>query len=96
MNTHASRVIAVIPLLAIAAGCTPLSVKSPILVKRMQLISAGHTGCLPDDNEISNVTPAFEGHVIWNATCKGKVYLCTEVSSALGGGESFSCAPAVQ
>ena len=33
-------------------------------------VSAGHTGCIPDKNEISNVI-LLAG--TWNVTCRGKV-----------------------
>jgi hypothetical protein len=64
------------------AGCAAM------VEKQLQTVSAGHTGCPPAENEISNIG----GHITWNATCKGKVYLCSGVST----GESFSCAPVAQ
>jgi hypothetical protein len=73
------------------AGCTSLS--SPVAQDQLRWISAGHTGCLPQDNVISN--SAQEGsRGSWNATCKGKTYLCSAVSA--GSASSFSCAPVAQ
>jgi hypothetical protein len=52
-----------------------------VFVKNAQQASAGHTGCVPEENEITNVT-----NMTWNATCKGTVYLCSM------SGKSVSCA----
>jgi hypothetical protein len=97
MIAHTSRVIAIVAAtLAMETGCvTRLAANSPIIVNRLKLVSAGHTGCLPDANEISNVTANLDGSGMWNATCNGKTYLCTAVAS-VGSSESFSCAPAAQ
>lgn len=75
----------------VIGGCASIA-NSPIVVKKLKLVSAGHTGCLPDENEISNVDASPDGSGTWNATCKGKVYLCSAVAS-LGDSESYSCAP---
>jgi hypothetical protein len=64
---------------------------SPMVVKQLKIVSAGHTGCLPDENELSNINASPDGSGTWNATCKGKVYLCSGVQS-VDGSESFSCA----
>jgi len=87
-----SRIIPMLTSFLIAlSGCT---VSSPLVQDRLKLISAGHTGCLPDANEIANVTLRADGSAMWNATCQGKTYLCSAVSS-LGNAESISCALAV-
>jgi hypothetical protein len=70
------------PLLALG-GCVAMA--RPAL----QQISAGYTGCLPADNQISNVDDALIG-ATWNATCKGKVYLCSSAQNA------DHCAPVAQ
>jgi hypothetical protein len=57
--------------------------------------SAGYTGCLPEENKISNVI-GWAGSETWNATCKGKVYLCSAVASVGIYQGSYSCALAVQ
>jgi hypothetical protein len=65
---------------------------SPTVVHQLKIVSAGHTGCLPDENEISNVNASPDGSGTWNATCKDKIYLCSAVAS-VGNSESYSCAP---
>lgn len=75
------------------AGCVVSLANSPIVTSRLQLISAGYTGCKPDDNAIANVVTHIDGTGLWNATCKGKVYLCSATSTT--NSESYSCAPAV-
>ena len=79
-------------ILCLASGCT---VSASLVQDRLKLISAGHTGCLPDENEITNVSTRSDGSGIWNATCKGRTYLCTAVGS-VGNSEAFSCAPVPQ
>lgn len=69
------------------AGC--LSVNSPIVQEHLKTVSAGHTGCLPQDNVISNVNAKLDGSGTWNATCKGRTYLC---SASGGDTEAYSCA----
>ena len=61
-------------------------------MNQLQLVSAGHTGCLPSDNVIANVKMNLGGEGVWNATCNGRIYLCSAVVS-IGGFESYSCAP---
>jgi hypothetical protein len=87
-----------VALLAIAlasiGGC--VSASSPLVQEHLKIVSAGHTGCMPDDNVISNVVMLdLAGNATWNATCKGKVYLCTAAGS-VGNSESYSCAPVAQ
>jgi hypothetical protein len=82
--------------MAIATGCVSLSANSPIVTDRLKLVSAGFTGCLPDANDISNVVSNSDGSGLWNASCKGKVYLCSAVASGSAQSESFSCAPSVK
>ena len=77
------------------SGCTVIA-NSPMVARQMKIVSAGHTGCLPDDNELSNVSLSGDGSGLWNATCKGKVYLCSAVGSGGSNSESFSCAPVAQ
>ena len=80
--------------LGIAAGCASVN-PNPGDIDVFKRASAGHTGCLPEENEISNVKMDIGGNAVWNATCKGKVYLCTEVNY-LFKSESFACAPVAQ
>ena len=82
--------------LALIVGCAAVpSTNSTIIVDRLKMVSAGHTGCLPDANEISNVKMNLDGSGLWNATCKGRTYLCSAVGS-VGNSESFSCAQVAQ
>ena len=94
MNAHTSRllVLALGTLLVTTACVTP---DSPTMTNALQTVSAGHTGCLPEENQISNVKMNLDGSGTWNATCKGKIYLC---SAFLGvsKSESYSCAPVAQ
>jgi hypothetical protein len=63
-------------------------------VKPAQMISAGHTGCLPEENVISNAKLSTNGSGTWNATCRGKTYLCSTYVS--GNTDIYSCAPVAQ
>ena len=86
--------VAAIALIGCAAvsGCVTQLAHSGFITSHLQMVSAGHTGCLPQENEISNVAMNLDGSGTWNATCKAKVFLCSAVGSN-GGSESFSCAP---
>jgi len=78
------------------AGCAPqLLASSPIISKKLQLVSAGHTGCVPEENQISQLSMSLDGSGMWYVTCKSKTYLCSAVGTT-GGSESFSCAPVAQ
>jgi hypothetical protein len=54
----------------------------------LKFISAGHTGCTPDQLTISNVNGPGS---MWNATCNGKTYLCTGVATGKSSTD-YSCA----
>jgi hypothetical protein len=59
-------------------------------IPELQTISAGHTGCTPEQITISNRhADTFGGGVTWNATCNDKVYLCSGIFSQ----GNYSCAP---
>jgi hypothetical protein len=59
---------------------------------QLKFISAGHTGCTPEQLSISNYhANTFGGGVVWNATCNDKVYLCSGVAGKSSG--DYSCAP---
>lgn len=73
------------------SGCVSMA-NSPAVVDKLKIVSAGHTGCLPEENEISNVKASLDGSGTWNATCKGQVYLCSAVAT-VGNSESYNCAP---
>lgn len=72
-------------------GCASLA-NSPMVVDQLKLRSAGFTGCAVDANLITNVTGNMDGSGTWNATCKNKVYLCSQGSSDA---PTYSCAVAV-
>jgi len=78
-------------------GCVSGNAPAPLpgIKADLQLASAGHTGCLPSDNEISNSTVTSSGTGTWNATCKGRIYLCSAISSGNQALE-YSCAPAAK
>jgi hypothetical protein len=75
----------------LTSGCTALS-SSPIVIDQLKIRSAGFTGCAVDANAITNVNGNTDGSGTWNATCQGKVYLCSQGSS---GAPTYSCAVAV-
>lgn len=82
----AFRLAALAPIVAISTSCV-----SPDLLKAE---SAGQTGCAPDAIEVS--TPqGVTGGIMWNATCNGKKYLCTDLSSGKNASQ-VSCALAAQ
>ena len=59
----------------------------------LKTISAGRTGCTPEQLTISNRQAAAGGET-WNAACNGKVYLCSGVLQANQPAYTdFSCAP---
>jgi hypothetical protein len=60
----------------------------------LKAITAGHTGCTPEQTTISNVQHSFFSSVgMWNATCNGKTYLCSVVATGKSSAD-YSCAPA--
>jgi hypothetical protein len=76
-----------LPMVAVFFGAL-LGATACVSTDTLKLISAGHTGCTPDQLTISNVRGA-----LWNASCNGKTYLCSGVSVGQSSAE-FSCAPA--
>jgi hypothetical protein len=85
--------ISVLAAVLFMSGCVSMA-NSPLVINQLKIRSAGYTGCATDENEISNVNPRLDGSGTWNATCKGKVYLCSQGSSG-GHAASYSCATAV-
>ena len=88
--------ISVLAAVLYMAGCVSVGslANSPAVTSQLKIRSAGYTGCTTEENEISNVNPRPDGSGTWNATCKGKVYLCSQGSSE-GHASSYSCAAAV-
>ena len=93
MKIHYKLIVLVGTLIAGASGC--VSVNSPIVQEKLKTVSAGYTGCVPDENVLSNVAARADGSGTWNATCKGKTYLCSAVAT-IDKSESFHCAPLAQ
>jgi hypothetical protein len=58
----------------------------------LKTASAGHTGCAPEQITISNVRGTGGGS-LWDATCNGKTYLCSEAGTGKSSAE-LSCAQA--
>ena len=65
-----------------------LGVTACVPTSQLKLISAGHTGCTPENLTISNVRCLGS---MWNATCNGKTYLCSGVATGKSSAD-FSCA----
>jgi hypothetical protein len=88
--------ISVLAAVLFMTGCVSMGslANSPVVINQLKIRSAGYTGCATEENEISNVNPRPDGSGTWNATCKGKVYLCSQGSSE-GRAASYSCAAAV-
>ena len=92
MKTHKTWPALLVAAVGGASGC--VSVNSPMVQERLKTVSAGYTGCPPDANALSNVVENHDGSGsgTWNATCNGKVYLCSSVSIRSESGP-FNCAP---
>jgi hypothetical protein len=93
MRTHKTWIVLLVTVVAGTSGC--VSVNSPIVQDKLKTVSAGYTGCMPEDNVLSNVAAKPDGSGTWNATCKGKTYLCSAVAT-VNKSESFNCAPVAQ
>jgi len=89
------RITVLATVLLMMTGCFSQTLQAlPPVVNQLKIKSAGYTGCLPDDNAISNLNASADGTGTWNATCKSKVYLCSQGSTGAHVG-SYSCAAAV-
>jgi len=88
--------IGVFAAILFVTGCVSMGsmANSPVVINQLKIRSAGFTGCATEDNEITNVNPRPDGSGTWNATCKNKVYLCSQGSSG-GHASTYSCAAAV-
>jgi hypothetical protein len=75
----------------LTSGCTALA-NSPMVINQLKVRSAGFTGCAVDANVITNVAGNADGSGTWNASCKNKMYLCSQGSSVA---PTYSCAVAV-
>ena len=88
--------ISVLAAVLFMTGCVSMDsvANSPRVINQLKIRSAGYTGCITEENEISNVSAHADGSGTWNSTCRGKVYLCSQGSSE-GHAASYSCAAAV-
>jgi hypothetical protein len=93
MRTHQTWILLLVTVLVGTSGC--VTVNSPIVQEKLKTVSAGYTGCMPGDNVLSNIVANRDGSGTWNATCKGKTYLCSAVAT-VSNSESFHCALAAQ
>jgi putative lipase involved disintegration of autophagic bodies len=86
--------IALVALLALSqvSGCA-VSLSNPGTQSHYQILTAGHTGCVPQDNVLSNLNIQHNGDGTWNAACQGKRYLCSVTGQER---EVVSCAPVAQ
>jgi hypothetical protein len=96
------RAAPILALVANLAGCATMGfpggtqgAQSPMVLEKLQVVSAGHTGCLPQDNHVSILWTKPDGSGLWKATCNSKTYLCSAVAT-VNGTEAFSCAPEAQ
>jgi hypothetical protein len=78
-------------LVLFSAGCAPMMVNSSFVQDKLKLVSAGYTGCVPEENVLTNVSAQFDGSGRWNASCKGQTWLCTSVGQ-VDGGAQYHCA----
>ncbi len=86
-----------------AAGCastaelTATASHGPAVTKELQLVSAGYTGCMPEDNRITVLRAYASGGGLWRATCGRTTYLCSGIPVFFPAGGSttgsYSCAP---
>lgn len=79
--------------LPLVSGCIPITLNNPGTRSHYQMLTAGHTGCVPDENQLSNLNIQGSGDGTWNAVCQGKTYLCSVTGQET---EIVSCAPAAK
>lgn len=91
MNLHSAvYALTVLLSLSLVSGCIPITLDNPGTQTHYQILTSGHTGCEPKDNQLSNLRIQGDGDGTWNATCKGTAYLCSVTGQKT---ESVSCAP---
>jgi hypothetical protein len=89
MTTKLIRPVALAGFVLAATAC------QSTIENNLKTISAGHTGCTPEQLTISNHQHigTFGSDETWNATCNGKVYLCSGVGAGPSSVGTYSCAP---
>lgn len=96
MQEHITKSVMFAVLIGGSAFCVAATATPPEnVLNLLKLVSAGHTGCLPAEIDLSNIAMAHDARTdlwggLWNATCNGTVYLCT--AARTNNSESFSCA----
>ena len=98
MKTQRPWIALLLSAAAGASGCVDLNNSSSVQ-GTLRAVSAGYTGCPPGDNVLSNVAMHADRSGTWNATCKGKTFLCTAVVTdtvALNAPVAYHCAPLAQ
>lgn len=93
MNTQRTGLTLLIAWSACMCGCTSMA-NMPAVQEKLKMVSAGYTGCMPEENELSNLAPRFDGSGTWNATCKGKTWLCSTIATTSA--QTYHCAPVAQ
>ena len=79
---------------AVSSGCTT----APVTEEWIKPYSATAMGCTVDEVKISNINTITAGPfgVVtaynWNASCNGKLDICSEVAGYMGGSQ-YICAP---
>jgi hypothetical protein len=86
---------AALPLMALAllfnlAGCAFFA---EMQERTAATVSAGSTGCDPDQTRISGLRTTGSTRV-FRATCNGKSFVCTELLDDKGGTKSVDCSDA--
>jgi hypothetical protein len=73
----------------LVSGCA-ITLTNPGTQSHYQTLTAGHTGCVPAENQLSNLSIRGDGEGTWNAQCKNQAYLCSVTGQKE---EIVSCAP---
>ena len=89
MNTKKFGIALLVAAIAVVSGCSAMA-NMPVIQEKLKIVSAGYTGCMPEENELSNLAFRPDGSGTWNASCKGKTYLCSTVATTSA--QTYHCA----
>ena len=64
-------------------------------IQKMKNMSAGGTGCLPEDIDVQVVDAHWNNTGVWKARCKEKTYICS-FTGIFDLGITSNCAPEVR